>query len=52
MKNERFVCLRCKCEFDVEIFEPGEQKSLNVGGSAVKCRECKCTDVMKKSKLP
>lgn len=53
MHKVRHVCLRCGCEFDVDFLESGEPTPPGISRvNVVKCKECRCKEVMRKDQLP
>ena len=41
MKKVKFRCERCKKEFVIEVFEPGEAEATRRPSAQVRCPECR-----------
>ena len=45
MRKRRFICKNCGCEFEKDVFEPGEAEEKRIQGSPVRCPKCQSTSV-------
>lgn len=45
MRNQRYMCRNCGCEFEEKIFEKGEAKEKGIPTGPVRCKRCKSTRV-------
>ncbi len=45
MKKRRLICKNCGCEFEKDVFEPGEAKEKGRPSYPVTCPKCGSTNV-------
>ncbi len=45
MKKQRFICKKCRCEFEKNVFEPGEAKEKHLPSYPVVCPRCGSGDI-------
>ncbi len=45
MKTRRFICKKCKCEFEKNMFEPGEAKEKGLQSYPISCPKCGSTNI-------
>lgn len=47
MRKQRFKCKQCECEFEKDIFEPGEAEEKGIPCGPVRCPRCNSTAVQR-----
>ena len=44
MRKKRFKCKKCGCEFEKDVFEPGEAEEKGIPSGPVRCPRCNGTE--------